>query len=84
MFDAEVEEKESSLFFNCKKLAVAFVLLDVKLGETISIVKNLRICSGCHHFMKLLQSVYGREIIMRDCNHFHHFSAETCSCACSR
>ena len=46
MFNPEVEEKESSLFFNCEKLAVAFALLDIKLGETISIVKNLRICSG--------------------------------------
>ena len=81
MFDVEEEEKENSIYFHSEKLAVAFALLVVQLGETIRIVKNLRVCSDCHHFMKLVSGIYGREIIMRDRNRFHHFSAGTCSCA---
>ncbi|KAL5975111.1 hypothetical protein ACLOJK_031788 [Asimina triloba] len=79
-FDIEEEEKEKILSYHSEKLAVAFALLEANCGQTIRIVKNLRICHDCHAFMKLVSRIFNREIIVRDRKRFHHFVEGSCSC----
>eukprot|EP00257_Ricinus_communis_P015797 XP_015573782.1 pentatricopeptide repeat-containing protein At4g21065-like [Ricinus communis] len=78
--DIEEEEKEHSLSYHSEKLAVAFSLLRFNDRRTIRIMKNLRTCRDCHHFMKLVSGKFDKEIVVRDRNRFHHFSNGTCSC----
>ncbi|CAL8148274.1 unnamed protein product [Prunus armeniaca] len=80
LHDIEEEEKEQCLGYHSEKLAVAFALLSVKDSRTIRIMKNLRICRDCHSFMKHVSEKFGREIIVRDRNRFHHFIKGSCSC----
>lgn len=80
MHDVDEEEKEKPLYYHSEKLAIAFGLLKTKAGETIRISKNLRVCRDCHEASKLISKVYGREIIVRDRNRFHHFRMGECSC----
>ncbi|VVA39456.1 PREDICTED: pentatricopeptide, partial [Prunus dulcis] len=49
-------------------------------GSPIRIVKNLRICRDCHDAMKMISKEFDREIVIRDCNRFHHFRQGLCSC----
>lgn len=79
--DLTEEEKEVSLRYHSEKLAIAFGLMNTPPGTTIRIVKNLRICSDCHSMAKLVSLVFGRKIILRDLNRFHHFAGGQCSCA---
>lgn len=47
-------------------------------GSVVRVVKNLRVCRDCHRYIAFLSKVYGRDIIVRDTNHFHHvFSLPT-------
>lgn len=80
MHDVDEEEKEKPLYYHSEKLAIAFGLLKTKAGETIRITKNLRVCKDCHEASKLISKAYGREIIVRDRNRFHHFRMGECSC----
>ena len=80
LFDIEKEEKEHSVMYHSEKLALAFGLLNSPLDCTLRIVKNLRICSDCHEFFKVVSLVYKRYIVVRDRNRFHHFSEGVCSC----
>ncbi|XP_023003968.1 pentatricopeptide repeat-containing protein At4g21065-like [Cucurbita maxima] len=80
LFDIEKEEKEHSVMYHSEKLALAFGLLNSPLDCTLRIVKNLRICSDCHEFFKVVSLVYKRYIVVRDRNRFHHFSERVCSC----
>ncbi|XP_011622218.2 pentatricopeptide repeat-containing protein At2g29760, chloroplastic-like [Amborella trichopoda] len=80
LFDIEDEEKEHAISHHSEKLALAFGLVSVGLGVPIRIVKNLRVCLDCHTVMKLISTVYIREIIVRDHNVFHHFKEGLCSC----
>lgn len=79
-FDVEEEEKETALYFHSEKMAVAFGLMATEKGTVIRIVKNLRICVDCHASIKLISKVFGREIVVRDRNRFHHFREGSCSC----
>ncbi|GFQ06160.1 pentatricopeptide repeat-containing protein at2g02980 [Phtheirospermum japonicum] len=63
-----------------EKLAVAFGLIRSTPGDTIRISKNLRICTDCHNATKIVSKVFGREIVIRDRNRFHHFKDGLCSC----
>ncbi|XP_072978581.1 pentatricopeptide repeat-containing protein At3g22690 [Typha angustifolia] len=74
------KEKEDLLSLHSEKMAVAFGLISTSRGVPIRVIKNLRICTDCHSFMKLVSKVYGREIIIRDNNRFHHFRNGVCSC----
>ena len=74
------EEKETALNYHSEKLAMAFGLISTAAGTPIRIVKNLRICDDCHDATKLLSKIYGRVIIVRDRNRFHHFREGSCSC----
>ncbi|KAL5983051.1 hypothetical protein ACLOJK_017131 [Asimina triloba] len=72
LFDIEDEEKAHALSVHSEKLAIAFGFMHTSAGTAIRIVKNLRVCSDCHSFTKLVSKVYGREVIVRDRNRFHH------------
>ncbi|XP_047314204.1 pentatricopeptide repeat-containing protein At3g47530 [Impatiens glandulifera] len=63
-----------------EKLAIAFGLLSTNPGSTIRVAKNLDVCSDCHSYVKLLSSVYNREIIIRDRTKSHSFWLGRCSC----
>ncbi|CAI9096597.1 OLC1v1032782C1 [Oldenlandia corymbosa var. corymbosa] len=78
--DMEDEEKESTLRYHSEKLAITFGLLNSPPGETIRVVKNLRICRDCHAAAKLISLVSDRMIILRDVQRFHHFKDGKCSC----
>lgn len=74
------EAKEKALWLHSEKLAIAFAILKTSAGTPIRIVKNLRICRDCHVAIKMIANIYGREIVVRDCNRFHHFTKGICSC----
>ncbi|KAF8408450.1 hypothetical protein HHK36_007603 [Tetracentron sinense] len=78
--NVSMDEKEQVLLYHSEKLALAFGLLSTDNGTPIRIVKNLRVCDDCHLFMKMVSKYYNRQMIVRDCNRFHHFSEGSCSC----
>lgn len=74
------EEKEISVRYHSEKLAIAFGLMNSAPGAVIRVVKNLRICGDCHSMAKMVSMVFGRKIVLRDLNRFHHFENGMCSC----
>ncbi|KAM7259892.1 hypothetical protein ACFE04_015633 [Oxalis oulophora] len=80
LLDVDEKEKEYLLGRHSEKLAMAFGLISTDKGLPIRVVKNLRMCSDCHSFAKLVSKIYGREIIVRDNNRFHFFKQGSCSC----
>ncbi|KAK9090125.1 hypothetical protein Sjap_023302 [Stephania japonica] len=80
LHDVDIDEKEQALLYHSEKLAAAFGLLNSNHKTPIRIVKNLRICDDCHVFMKMVSKYFGRSLIIRDCNRFHHFKDGSCSC----
>lgn len=80
LLDLDEEGKEVALSLHSEKVAVAFCFLKTSPGTPIKIIKNLRICPDCHVAMKMISKVYKREIVVRDCNRFHHFCDGVCSC----
>lgn len=80
LLDVDEQEKEYLLRRHSEKLAISLGLISTAQGMPIRIVKNLRICSDCHSFTKLVSKVYDREIIVRDNNRFHFFKQGLCSC----
>ncbi|MCL7047575.1 hypothetical protein MKW94_025550 [Papaver nudicaule] len=78
--DVSEEEKEGNLNTHSEKLAIAFGLLNTSPGTLLRVTKNLRICGDCHSATKFISKIYGREIIVRDINRFHHFKDGFCSC----
>ncbi|XP_068645031.1 pentatricopeptide repeat-containing protein At3g22690 [Aristolochia californica] len=80
LLDVDEVEKEHLLSRHSEKLAMAFGLISTGAGAPIRVIKNLRICSDCHSFAKLVSQVYEREIVIRDNNRFHFFRLGSCSC----
>lgn len=80
MQDVEEEQGEVLLGWHSEKLAVAYGIISMSSGIPIRIMKNLRVCTDCHNFMKLTSQLLGREIIVRDIHRFHHFNSGCCSC----
>ncbi|XP_057826251.2 pentatricopeptide repeat-containing protein At3g26782, mitochondrial [Cryptomeria japonica] len=78
--DIEEEQKEQALCHHSEKLAIAFGLLNTPDGETIRVIKNLRVCGDCHSAIKCFSNIVTREIIVRDTNRYHHFKDGQCSC----
>ncbi|KAL0915344.1 hypothetical protein M5K25_015756 [Dendrobium thyrsiflorum] len=78
--EEEEEEKEKDLRRHSEKLAIAFGLISTRPGDSIRVMKNLRICADCHAAAKLVSAVYQREIVIRDRCRFHHFNGGSCSC----
>ncbi|BFG13924.1 hypothetical protein CerSpe_001980 [Prunus speciosa] len=81
LLDVDEKEKEYLLSRHSEKLAIAFGLIGTGQGVPIRVVKNLRMCSDCHSFAKLVSRLYNREIIVRDNNRFHFFNQGLCSCS---
>lgn len=80
LHDVEDEDKEHILNYHSEKLAVALGLIKIERGADIYVTKNLRICNDCHLAFKFISRIYGRKIIIRDANRFHHFQGGLCSC----
>ncbi|XP_057854001.2 pentatricopeptide repeat-containing protein At1g11290, chloroplastic-like [Cryptomeria japonica] len=80
LHNVEEEEKEAELSTHSEKLAIVFGLISTCPGTTIQITKNLRVCGDCHHAIKFMSKLVGREIIVRDILRFHHFTGGVCSC----
>lgn len=80
LHDIDEEEKEYALDLHSERLAIAYGLLRLSKDSPIRIVKNLRVCRDCHSVIKLISSVYRRDIIVRDRVRFHHFKEGECSC----
>ncbi|KAL0312423.1 UNVERIFIED_CONTAM: Pentatricopeptide repeat-containing protein [Sesamum radiatum] len=80
LLDVDEEEKKQRLSSHSQKLAIAFSLIHASQGSPIRIARNVRMCSDCHTYSKLISVIYEREIIVRDRNVFHHFRDGTCSC----
>ncbi|PHU12907.1 hypothetical protein BC332_19837 [Capsicum chinense] len=80
VLDIEENEKERYLYRHSEKLALVFGLMNTKAGETIRIMKNLRVCEDCHAAFKVISEIVKREIVVRDRNRFHCFKDGFCSC----
>jgi len=80
LHDIGEEDKENALNYHSEKLAVAFGLISTGDGTPIQVIKNLRICVDCHAVIKIISTVYKREIIVRDRARFHRFKEGVCSC----
>lgn len=80
LHDIGEEEKGHAIREHSERLAIAFGLLVTRAGETIRVVKNLRVCLDCHDVSKMISRVFEREIVVRDGSRFHHFKLGLCSC----
>lgn len=80
LHDIGEEDKENALCYHSEKLAVAFGLISTSEGTPIQVIKNLRICEDCHVVIKLISTIFNREIIVRDRARFHRFKGGLCSC----
>ncbi|KAF2307824.1 hypothetical protein GH714_032118 [Hevea brasiliensis] len=80
LYDVDEEQKEKILLAHSEKLAMAFGLIVAPEKVLIRVIKNLRICSDCHNFAKLISKFYGRDVSLRDKNRFHHIVGGICSC----
>lgn len=78
--DVDEEEKRQRLSCHSQKLAIAFSLIHTSEGSPVRIVRNVRMCSDCHTYTKMISAIYQRAIIVRDRNIFHHFTDGSCSC----
>ncbi|WOG98301.1 hypothetical protein DCAR_0417642 [Daucus carota subsp. sativus] len=63
-----------------ERLAIAFALMNTALGSRILVTKNLRVCTDCHIFIKLVSKIVDRQFVIRDATRFHHFQNGVCSC----
>ncbi|CAI9274411.1 unnamed protein product [Lactuca saligna] len=82
--DAYVEDKLKGDYdsYHSEALAIAYAIFETHDMAPICIIKaSGRICSGCHHLMKLTSKVSKRLITVRDAYHFHNFQDGHCSCA---
>ncbi|KAL2539680.1 Pentatricopeptide repeat-containing protein [Abeliophyllum distichum] len=68
LLNMEESEKERFLHRHSEKLALVFGLINTPPGETIRILKNLRVCEDCHGALKLISEIVDREIVVRDRN----------------
>ncbi|XP_061344480.1 pentatricopeptide repeat-containing protein DOT4, chloroplastic-like [Gastrolobium bilobum] len=73
------EERECIQIGHSELLALAFGLISSQAGP-IRLVKNSRVCHGCHDFAKFVSKMMKREIILKDPNFFHHFKDGHCTC----
>jgi pentatricopeptide repeat protein len=80
MQDVEEEQGEVLLGHHSEKLAIAYGIISTASGIPIRVMKNLRVCSDCHNFIKYTSQLLVREIIVRDLHRFHHFKHGSCSC----
>lgn len=80
LLNIDEEEKEGTLIYHSEKIAIAFGLISTRPRTALHVMKNLRVCVDCHSSIKLISKIYGRRIVVRDRNRFHHFEEGNCSC----
>ncbi|KAK8283177.1 hypothetical protein V6Z11_D08G073800 [Gossypium hirsutum] len=80
LHNVEENEKVKMLYGHSERLAIAYGLLKTAEQTPIRVTKNLRVCGDCHTFCKLVSKLFGRELVVRDANRFHHFEDGVCSC----
>ncbi|KAL4182599.1 hypothetical protein AMTRI_Chr11g150950 [Amborella trichopoda] len=80
LYEEGEEHKEERVLRHSEKLAMAFGLMFTREGVELRIMKNLRICVDCHNAFKVASGCFGREMVVRDANRFHHFKDGFCSC----
>jgi hypothetical protein len=80
LHDVEEEETIFHLCHHSEKLAIACGLINIALGTTLRIRKNLQVCEDCHTSTKFISKIVGRVIMVQDANRFHHFKDSVCSC----
>nr|XP_021851875.1 pentatricopeptide repeat-containing protein At4g21065-like [Spinacia oleracea] len=78
--DVEEEQQEMFLRYHSEKLAVVYGIINTNSVTPIRVMKNLRVCTDCHNFLKFTSQLLGREIIVRDIRRFHYFKNGVCSC----
>ncbi|GAB4857898.1 hypothetical protein Ancab_015803 [Ancistrocladus abbreviatus] len=78
--DVDEADKRQRLRHHSQKLALAFALVHTSSEAPIRVVRNVRMCTDCHKYTKLISMIYKRKIIVRDRNMFHHFTDGNCSC----
>ncbi|KAF7805270.1 putative pentatricopeptide repeat-containing protein [Senna tora] len=78
--DVDEEQGEVLIGHHSEKLAVVFGIINTGPNAPIRIMKNLRICTDCHNFIKYTSHLLQREITVRDIHRFHHFKHGSCSC----
>ncbi|KAK9735815.1 hypothetical protein RND81_04G230100 [Saponaria officinalis] len=78
--DVEEEQREMFLRSHSEKLAVVYGIISTTTGTPIRVMKNLRVCTDCHNFLKYTSLLLGREIVVRDIRRFHYFKGGLCSC----
>ncbi|MQL95334.1 hypothetical protein Taro_028007 [Colocasia esculenta] len=74
------KELEIEVNFHCKRLAVALGMIALPESSPIRVMKNLRVCLGCHTLIKMFSESERRNIVLRDSIRFHRFSGGSCSC----
>jgi len=57
LHNVEDEVKEHLLCSHSEKLAIAFSLINIILGSTIQITKNLFVCDDYHNAMKFISEI---------------------------
>ncbi|XP_052202107.1 pentatricopeptide repeat-containing protein DOT4, chloroplastic [Diospyros lotus] len=80
LMNADNIEKEVAHCGHTEKLAMAFGMLSLPPDRAIRLTKNVRVCGDCHEMAKFMSKSFGREIVLRDSNRFHHFKEGSCSC----
>ncbi|KAG8100588.1 hypothetical protein GUJ93_ZPchr0013g36416 [Zizania palustris] len=80
LHDVEEYQKRHFLMYHSAKLAAMYGLLMAGPGETVCVVKNIRMCGDCHSFLEYASAATGKEISVRDSREFHIFRGGKCSC----
>ncbi|KAL2937607.1 hypothetical protein RDABS01_021056 [Bienertia sinuspersici] len=63
-----------------ERLAIAFGLISSSSSTPLHVMKNLRVCTDCHNWIKSVSKISNRTIVVRDAYRFHHFNDGSCSC----
>ncbi|XP_062188933.1 pentatricopeptide repeat-containing protein At5g03800 [Phragmites australis] len=80
LHDVEEYQKSHFLMYHSAKLATMYGLLMAGPGQTVRVVKNIRMCGDCHSFLEYASAATRKEISVRDSSGFHIFRGGKCSC----
>ncbi|GJN10166.1 hypothetical protein PR202_ga28235 [Eleusine coracana subsp. coracana] len=80
LHDVEEYQKRHFLIYHSVKLATMYGLLMAGPGQTVRVVKNIRMCGDCHSFLEHASAATDKDISVRDSSGFHIFRGGKCSC----
>lgn len=80
LHDVEEYQKRHFLMYHSAKLAAMYGLLMASPGQTVRVVKNIRMCGDCHSFLEYASAATRKEISVRDTSGFHVFKGGKCCC----